>query len=63
VIVIIASVIVFQNPMSTQSKICTMIALAGVFAYSQAKRLTGKAKAAPAMPETLTTPALGEQQG
>eukprot|EP00892_Ulva_mutabilis_P010073 jgi/Ulvmu1/7438/UM036_0099.1 len=42
VIVIVASVIVFKNPMSTQTMISTMVALAGVFAYSQAKRLTGK---------------------
>lgn len=40
VIVIVASVIVFKNPMSMQTKISTMVALAGVFAYSQAKRLT-----------------------
>lgn len=42
VIVIVASVVVFKNPMSLQTKISTMVALAGVFAYSQAKRMTAK---------------------
>lgn len=41
VIVIIASVIIFQNPMSQQNMLGTGIALAGVFAYSQAKRAGG----------------------
>lgn len=44
VVVIVASVIVFKNPMAMQTKISTMVALAGVFAYSQAKRLTKPAK-------------------
>eukprot|EP00210_Caulerpa_lentillifera_P001958 g1879.t1 len=43
VIIIVASVIVFQNPMSTQNIIGTSLALVGVFLYSQAKRL-GKKK-------------------
>jgi len=46
VIVIVASVIVFQNPMSRQNMLGTAVALAGVFAYSQVKRLSGKKKAA-----------------
>lgn len=46
VIVIVSSVIVFNHPMSQQNMIGTAVALAGVFAYSQVKRLTGKAKAA-----------------
>jgi solute carrier family 35 protein E1 len=46
VIVIVTSVIVFQNPMSRQNMIGTAVALAGVFAYSQVKRLSGKKKAA-----------------
>lgn len=46
VIVIVASVIVFRNPMSTQSKIGTAIALVGVFLYSQAKRISKKKKTA-----------------
>jgi hypothetical protein len=44
--VIVASVIFFQNPMTTQTKISTMVALLGVFAYSQAKRLTKTPKVA-----------------
>ena len=44
VIVIVASVIIFQNPMSQRNILGTGIALAGVFGYSQAKRL-GKTKA------------------
>jgi len=47
VIVIIASVLVFKNPMSQQNMIGTAVALAGVFAYSQVKRMSGK-KAKPA---------------
>lgn len=42
VVVIVASVIVFANPVTTQNAIGTAIALLGVFAYSQAKRLTSK---------------------
>ncbi|GMH33700.1 hypothetical protein BSKO_01534 [Bryopsis sp. KO-2023] len=42
VIVIIASVVVFQNAMSTQNQIGTGVALFGVFCYSQAKRLQKK---------------------
>jgi hypothetical protein len=48
VIVIGASVVFFKNPMSLQSKVCTGIALAGVLAYSQVKRLRGQAKKAAA---------------
>ncbi|EIE22016.1 Tpt phosphate/phosphoenolpyruvate translocator [Coccomyxa subellipsoidea C-169] len=39
VIVIVASVLFFQNPMGRQNMIGTAIALAGVFAYSQVKRI------------------------
>lgn len=46
VIVIVASVIVFQNPMSKQNMIGTAISLAGVFIYSQVKRMSGKKKIA-----------------
>lgn len=45
VVVIVASVVVFKNPMSTQNAIGTTLALGGVFLYSQIKRLTGKGKA------------------
>ena len=38
VIVIVASVLFFRNPMGTQNMVGTAIALAGVFAYSQVKR-------------------------
>ncbi|KAK9788606.1 hypothetical protein WJX73_007427 [Symbiochloris irregularis] len=41
VIVIVASVIIFQNPMSQKNMLGTGIALGGVFAYSQAKRAGG----------------------
>eukprot|EP00887_Chlorella_sp_A99_P002025 scaffold18.g2025.t1 len=44
VVVIVASVIVFQNPVTRQNALGTAIALAGVFLYSQAKRLGSKAK-------------------
>jgi Triose-phosphate Transporter family len=44
VIVIVASVLFFRNAMSTQTAISTMVALLGVFAYSQAKRLTQEKK-------------------
>ena len=45
VVVIFASVLFFGNPMSNQSKISTGVALAGVFAYSQVKRIrSGAAK-------------------
>lgn len=40
VIVIVASVIAFNHPVSQQNAIGTAVALAGVFAYSQAKRIT-----------------------
>eukprot|EP01023_Acetabularia_acetabulum_P062518 TRINITY_DN7706_c0_g1_i1.p1 TRINITY_DN7706_c0_g1~~TRINITY_DN7706_c0_g1_i1.p1 ORF type:complete len:406 (-),score=54.68 TRINITY_DN7706_c0_g1_i1:206-1378(-) len=46
VIVIVASVVVFQNPVSQQNAIGTGVALFGVLLYSQAKRLTGKKKSA-----------------
>ncbi|CAK0747801.1 holo-[acyl-carrier-protein] synthase [Coccomyxa viridis] len=46
VIVIVASVIFFQNPMSQQNMLGTGIALAGVFAYSQVKRSQSKKKIA-----------------
>eukprot|EP00210_Caulerpa_lentillifera_P000980 g944.t1 len=39
VIIIVASVIFFQNPMSSQNIMGTSLALTGVFLYSQAKRL------------------------
>ena len=39
VVVIVSAVIFFGNPMSTQSKLSTGVALLGVFAYSQVKRL------------------------
>ena len=42
VVVIIASVIAFRNPVSAVNGIGTAIALAGVFIYSQVKRLSGK---------------------
>eukprot|EP00892_Ulva_mutabilis_P005869 jgi/Ulvmu1/3654/UM017_0068.1 len=41
VVVIVASVFFFKNPISTQSAAFTGIALLGVFAYSQAKRIYG----------------------
>jgi solute carrier family 35, member E1 len=44
VVVIVASVLFFKNPISTQSAICTGVALVGVFAYSQAKRIFGSIK-------------------
>ena len=43
VIVIVASVIAFQHPVSQQNALGTAVALAGVFAYSQVKRLKPKA--------------------
>jgi solute carrier family 35, member E1 len=48
VIVIVASVLFFRNPMGTQNMVGTGIALAGVFAYSQVKRGQNAAKAAAA---------------
>mmetsp|Transcript_4592 Transcript_4592/g.9924 ORF Transcript_4592/g.9924 Transcript_4592/m.9924 type:complete len:399 (+) Transcript_4592:48-1244(+) len=39
VVVIVASVLVFRNPVSMQNAVGTAIALAGVFAYSQVKRM------------------------
>jgi solute carrier family 35 protein E1 len=45
VVVIVASVIAFSHPLSTQNAIGTGIALFGVFLYSQAKRkYTGSLK-------------------
>ena len=44
VVVIVASVFFFKNPISTQSAMFTGVALAGVFAYSQAKRIYGSIK-------------------
>lgn len=47
VVVIVASLVVFQNPVTRQNALGTAVALAGVFMYSQAKRFGGKkAKAA-----------------
>ncbi|KAL6744940.1 phosphate/phosphoenolpyruvate translocator precursor [Haematococcus lacustris] len=51
VVVIVASVIFFRNPISTTNAIGTAIALAGVFAYSQVKRLP---KSPPAAPQLKT---------
>merc|ERR1711871_757659 len=45
VVVIVSSVVVFQTPVSMLNGVGTAIALAGVFAYSQVKRLAGKKKA------------------
>jgi len=45
VVVIVSSVVVFQTPVSLLNGVGTAIALSGVFAYSQVKRLTGKKKA------------------
>ena len=45
IIVIVASVIVFRNPVTTTNAIGTALALFGVFAYSQVKRFSGKKKA------------------
>ncbi|GAX82853.1 hypothetical protein CEUSTIGMA_g10279.t1, partial [Chlamydomonas eustigma] len=42
VAVIVASLIWFRNPISTQNAIGTAMALTGVFLYSQAKRIYGK---------------------
>lgn len=38
VVVIVVSVLFFRNPMTQQAAISTAVALAGVAAYSQAKR-------------------------
>ncbi|KAL4447200.1 hypothetical protein ABPG77_007233 [Micractinium sp. CCAP 211/92] len=46
VVVIASSILVFRNPVTQQNLIGTAIALAGVFAYSQVKRIKPKAKAA-----------------
>ncbi|MEW5310472.1 MAG: hypothetical protein WDW38_002269 [Sanguina aurantia] len=43
VIVIVASLLAFQNPMSMHSAVGTGVALLGVFAYSQIKRVKQKA--------------------
>jgi len=42
VVVILASILVFQNPVTTQGLVGTSVALLGVFAYSQAKRFDKK---------------------
>ena len=47
VVVIVASVVAFNTPVSSQNAFGTALALAGVFLYSQAKRSSGK-KAPPA---------------
>lgn len=44
VVVIVASVFFFKNPISAQSAMFTGVALFGVFAYSQAKRIYGSIK-------------------
>lgn len=44
VIVIVASVLFFQNPMSSQNAAGTAVALLGVFCYSQVKRLQKPAR-------------------
>jgi len=46
IVVIVASVLFFRNPVSPLNALGTAIALAGVFAYSQVKVLEGKKKAA-----------------
>jgi len=46
VVVIVASLIIFQNPISSQNAAGTGLALFGVFLYSQAKRLTKGQKGA-----------------
>ena len=48
VIVIVASVVIFRNPMGPRSLAGTAIALAGVFLYSQVKRSQNKRAAAAA---------------
>lgn len=45
---IVASVVFLKNPMSIQSAACTGVALGGVFAYSQVKRIRGEQKKAAA---------------
>lgn len=39
-----AAVLFFKNPVTTESMIYTGVALFGVFAYSQAKRIYGSIK-------------------
>jgi solute carrier family 35 protein E1 len=46
VVVIVASVIAFNVPVSRQNAFGTALALFGVFLYSQAKRMQAKPKAA-----------------
>ncbi|KDD75356.1 hypothetical protein H632_c725p0, partial [Helicosporidium sp. ATCC 50920] len=47
VVVIVTSVLIFRNPVTPQNALGTGIALAGVFFYSQVKRLaTSKSKTA-----------------
>lgn len=48
ILVIVASVVFLKNPMSVQSAACTGVALGGVFAYSQVKRIRGEQKKAAA---------------
>eukprot|EP00241_Pyramimonas_parkeae_P005782 CAMPEP_0114247812 /NCGR_PEP_ID=MMETSP0058-20121206/13225_1 /TAXON_ID=36894 /ORGANISM="Pyramimonas parkeae, CCMP726" /LENGTH=397 /DNA_ID=CAMNT_0001361149 /DNA_START=65 /DNA_END=1261 /DNA_ORIENTATION=+ len=45
VVVIVSSVIFFRSPVSPLNAVGTAIALAGVFAYSQVKKMSGKKKA------------------
>lgn len=45
VVVIVASVVAFNTPVSAQNAFGTALALTGVFLYSQAKRASGKSKA------------------
>lgn len=45
VVVIVSSVVFFAHPMSNQNMLGTAIALFGVFAYSQVKRLSKGGKA------------------
>jgi hypothetical protein len=44
VVVIVAAVLFFKNPVTTQSMAYTGLALFGVFTYSQAKRIFGSIK-------------------
>ena len=46
VVVIASSILVFRNPVTQQNLLGTAIALAGVFAYSQVKRMKPKPPAA-----------------
>ena len=53
---IVAAVLFFRNPVSTQSIIYTAVALFGVFAYSQAKRIYGSIKMEKGKKKNLTIP-------